>query len=147
MALTLEDRIAVQDLMVRYAYVLDMEGNEDSFLALFTEDATLESPVSGIHTGAEGARQFLKKANARRSQTQIRHIITNFMIDGEGDRATIKAYFIETMTQLQVIYPKSECSTEFLYAGYYDCVARKIGGQWKLQRRIVNVDARPARKT
>jgi hypothetical protein len=143
MPLTVDDRLAVQDLMIRYAYCLDVNCTEEEFVELFTDNAIMESPVSGRHEGAEGVRQFLRKAVARRGKAQIRHIITNFLIDGEADRATLKAYFIETMTPLEILYPKSERNTEFLLAGTYDCTARKINGKWKLERRTVCVDARP----
>ena len=139
MALTLEDRLAVQDLMVRYARGIDVDCTEEEWVDLFTENAVMTSPYSGVHEGVEGVKQFRNRFVPRRGQIQIRHVITNFLIDGEGDRATLKAYFTELKTDLQAAKPK----TELFFAGSYDCVARKIGGKWKLEHRAVNVDALP----
>lgn len=139
MALTLEDRLAVQDLMVRYARGIDVDCTEEEWVDLFTENAVMTSPYSGVHEGVEGVKQFRNKFVSRRGKIQIRHVITNFLVDGEGDRATLKAYFTELKTDLQATKPK----TELFFAGSYDCVARKIGRKWKLEHRTVNVDALP----
>ncbi len=139
MALTLEDRLAVQELMVRYAYGIDTDCTEAGWLDLFTENAVMTSPFSGVHEGFEGVKQFRNKFLPRRGKIQIRHVITNFLVDGEGDRATLKAYFTELKTDLQASKPK----TELFFCGSYDCVARKIDGKWKLERRTVNIDALP----
>jgi hypothetical protein len=142
MALTLEDRIAVQDLLVRYGYAIDVGCTEEEFLDLFTEDAIMLSPLSGVHNGIDGVKKFRNRHVAMWGKIQIRHIITNFVIDGEGDRATLTAYFVEFKTQLELTPPQTERNTEFLYCGTYDCVARKINGKWKLERRTVSVDHR-----
>ena len=143
MPLSLEDRMAVQDLMVRYAYGIDVECSEEEWLDLFTENAVMTSPFSGVHEGVEGVKAFRAKFLPRRGKTQIRHVITNFLIDGDGDRATLKAYFIELKTQLELSPSDPKPKTEFYFAGSYDCIARKINGRWKLERRTVNIDALP----
>jgi len=139
MALELEDRLAVQDLMYRYAYGIDVDCTEQEWLDLFTENAIMTSPYSGVHEGVEGVKQFRNKFVPRRGKIQIRHVITNLLIDGDGDCATIKGYFVELKTDLQATKPK----TELFFAGTYDCLARKIAGKWKLERRAVSVDALP----
>ena len=58
MGLPLEDRIAVQDLLVKYAYAIDVECTEQEFLDLFTEDAVMVSPLSGRHEGIAGVKKF-----------------------------------------------------------------------------------------
>ena len=139
MGLPLEDRIAVQDLLVKYAYAIDVECTEQEFLDLFTEDAVMVSPLSGRHEGIAGVKKFRDRHEITRGKLLIRHIITNFLVDGEGDRATLKAYFFEFKTQLDV--PKGPArKTQFLFSGSYDCLARKVAGKWKLQSRIVSVD-------
>ena len=137
--MTLEDRLAVQDLMVRYAYGIDVGCTEEEWLDLFTDNAVMTSPYSGVHEGVEGVKQFRNKFITRRGKILIRHVITNLLIDGEGDHASIKGYYTELKTDLQAAKPK----TELFFAGSYECIARKIGGKWKLERRAVYVDALP----
>ena len=140
MALTLEDRNSIQDLLIHYAYAIDIGSTEEEFLDLFTEDAIMTSPVSGVHEGVEGVKKFRDRHVATRGKVLIRHFITNFIVDGDGGRATLKAYFFEFKTQLELIPPQTERKTEFLFCGNYDCVAIKAKGKWKLQRRTVYVD-------
>jgi hypothetical protein len=85
MPLSLQDRLAIEDLMARYAYAIDVDCTEEEFLDLFTEDAQMISPYSGVHEGVEGVKLFRSKFVPRRGKLQIRHVITNFLIDGDGD--------------------------------------------------------------
>ncbi len=143
MALTLEDRLAVQDLMVRYAYCIDVDCTEEEWLDLFTEDAVMTSPLGGSHVGVEGFKQFRGKFLARRGKTQIRHVITNMLVDGAGGEATLKAYFMELKTPLERTSSETKPKTIFNFAGSYDCTARKVKGKWKLDRGTVYLDALP----
>ena len=141
MTLTLEDRIALQDLMTKYAYYVDVECSENEFLDLFTEDAIIDSPMAGRYEGVEGVKRFrLERILAKREKIQMRHVITNFLIEGDGNQATIKAYLSNSRTQLEVP-PGVEPKVEFLYTGSYGCTARKIGGKWKLAHRTGYIDA------
>jgi len=142
MPLSQEDRQAVHDLMVRYTFAADIEGPEDDLVALFTEDALMDSPVSGHYTGSDGVRAWFRRLNGVRRNVQLRHYLSNILIDGDGDRATLKAYFVETKMDLEAIAKGAKVVPEFLIAGHYDCVARKSGGRWRFERRTVNVDGR-----
>ena len=42
----IEDRLAIQDLMIAYAHAVDTIGNIDGILDVFTEDAVFD--LSGI---------------------------------------------------------------------------------------------------
>ena len=139
MPLSMEDHQQVQDLMVRYAFAVDIDGTEEEFLKIFTEDALLIGP-KGHHEGVQGIKDFARRIVGRK-EIQLRHFITNCLIDGDGDRATIKAYFVEFLTYKNLIPPKHIRTSEVLYVGTYDCVARKVDKVWRLQERIVNVDA------
>ena len=140
MGFTLEDRQAVKDLLIRYAYALDVECTEDGFLALFTEDAIMEGPFSGNIQGVESLRNLIQKRSARRSKVQVRHFISNFIISGNDHEALMNAYFVSFMTDLFPPAPKPSRTAEVLFVGNYDCVARKVGNDWKLARRTVYVD-------
>jgi 3-phenylpropionate/cinnamic acid dioxygenase small subunit len=141
MALTWEEKLDLQDLMARYAAAIDMdEGTEEEFLDIFTEDAVMESPMSGHNVGTVGLKSFFAKAMENRKQMMMRHYITNYRITGDGDQANIKAYFINLVTYRKPRRPKMPRVTEFLFAGLYDCTAVKSGGTWRIQRRIVRID-------
>jgi hypothetical protein len=140
-ALTLEDREQIKDLLIRYTYAIDMDGSEEDLLAIFTEDAVLLSPISGHHAGVEGVRLFAQKAKARRAEMQTRHYATNFLVEGDGDRATLKAYLVVLMTNRKPHPPHRHRVTEFQFAGHYDCTARKVDGTWRLDSRTVYVDS------
>ena len=88
----------------------------------------------------EGVRLFMRKAQARRLEMQTRHYATNFRIEGDGDRATLKAYLVLLMTYRKPHPPHRHRVTQFQLAGHYDCTARKVNGSWRLERRTVYVD-------
>ena len=136
MAFTLEDRQAVQDLMLRYAEMTDNGGDEAEFLSLFTEDAIFDGPFNGKFSGQEGLLNFVRRCTAKRGKQQGRHVMTNFLITGDDREAKIRCYFTGYRTDLLADKPVSEC----LYTGNYDCAARKVNGAWKLSRRTVYVD-------
>jgi hypothetical protein len=139
--LTPEDRQQIQDLLIRYTYAVDLDGTEEDLVAIFTEDAVLDSPISGHHAGVEGVRLFMRKAQARRLEMQTRHYATNFRIEGDGDRATLRAYMMLLMTNRKPQPPHRHRTTEFQFAGHYECTARKVDGKWRLDRRTVYVDS------
>ena len=143
MPLSFEDRQAVHDLMVRYTYCADIPGPVENLLALFTEDALMDSPVSGHNVGHEGVKAWFRRLNTVRTGMQLRHHMTNILIDGDGDRATLTAYFYETKMDLGKAKEGQKPIAEFHIAGQYDCVAVKQAGRWRLQRRTVYVDGYP----
>ncbi|HVC59154.1 MAG TPA: nuclear transport factor 2 family protein [Acetobacteraceae bacterium] len=53
----LEDRLAINDLFVRYATALDA-GDVETIVGCFAEDGSLESPVVGVYAGHDGIRAF-----------------------------------------------------------------------------------------
>lgn len=145
MAFTLEDRQAVQDLLVRFAYAVDVECTEEEFLDIFTEDAIMDGPFTGYSQGREGLLKFIRGTFGRRSRVQVRHVLTNFLITGDDREAGLKAYFLGFKTEFHPEPPK-EPVTELLYAGHYDCAARKVNGTWKLARRTIRLDTKPEKK-
>ena len=71
MPLSLQNRFAIEGLMARYAYAIDVDCTEEEFLDLFTEDAQMLSPYSGVHEGVEGVKLFRSKFVPRRGKLQI----------------------------------------------------------------------------
>jgi len=141
--LPVSDRVEIQELMARYAWCMDMGSTDEEFLSIFTTDAVLDSPISGHHAGVEGVKQFHAKNGEIRNEVLMRHFISNYVIDGEGDRARLRAYFILVMTPRKPRRPRPVRETEFVFVGGYDCEAVKLDDAWRLKRRTVTVDAHP----
>ena len=124
-----EDRMAIADLFTRYCCALD-DGDVETVVDCFTEDAVLESPVIGFIAGRDAIRAFAERfATQRAGGTQFRHMITNIVTEVEGDRARASAYLLVLITQ--------DGRSRSLPPGRYECEAVKQGGAWRFSRRVV----------
>jgi hypothetical protein len=132
--------LEIQELLIRYAYLIDMQSTpEEEFLSLFTDDAVLVSPYRGRFVGKAGLRRFAHdQANAAwgRGTARLRHVLTNFLVDGREDQAVLKAYLTCYVTQLT---PERR-ATHLLLTGHYECDAERVDGSWKLKSRIEFMD-------
>src|SRR5258706_2036049 len=88
-AMSIEDRLAISELFVRYATALDA-GDVETVVDCFTEGAVLESPVIAVIAGHEAISAFAARFAAQRAGgTQFRHMVTNIAAEilSGGDRA------------------------------------------------------------
>jgi hypothetical protein len=144
MALSIEDKFELQELMSRYAAAIDLDdATEADFLGVFTEDAVLTSPFTGHNVGIAGLKRFWSNTLQLKSEMMIRHYVTNVRIDGAGsdDEARIRAYFIEMGTVRKPRLPKLARKTEFLFSGLYECSAVRTPSGWRLSKRDVFIDS------
>src|SRR5690348_12271517 len=128
---SIEDRLAINDLFVRYTTALD-GGDVETVVDCFTADAALESPVIGVIAGTDAIRAFAGRFAAQRAAgTQFRHLVTNIAaeIDAGGDRARASAYLLVLITR--------DGRSRPLPPGRYECDIVKTGGQWRFSRRVV----------
>ncbi len=85
--LSIEDRLAINDLFVRYTCALDA-GEAETVVACFTEDGALVSPAVGSLAGRDAIRAFAERfARFRQNGSQLRHVISNVIMQVDGDRA------------------------------------------------------------
>jgi hypothetical protein len=160
MPLSAEDRWEIHDLLVRYAYLIDHYGTPESeFLDLFTEDAVIESPIRGHYEGLEGVKAFTSQERQfrwaqpisfdRLKLKQLRHFVGNVLIEGDGNRGTLRAWLLTLITTVKsqegVHHPDvgkgfAHTPTELGATGYYECEVRKVSGKWKLGSRILYLD-------
>jgi hypothetical protein len=127
------------DLLTRYAVAAD-EASEAELSAIFTDTAVIDGPW-GAHVGSDGLKRFsarLMRRSIESPSTQPRHLITNVLIDGDGDTATMRAYYVQFETDRDGPKP---LRSEVRSTGTYECIARKDGGAWRLERRVATVDA------
>lgn len=91
----IEDRIAIQDLMVAYAHAVDTVSDIDAVLDVFTEDAVFDLSGIGLapQLGHEGIRAFF--TNVFANMEHHAHYLTNFALTAfDGDTASMRAYVI-----------------------------------------------------
>ncbi len=129
---SIEDRLAIEDLFVRYAAALD-EGDVEGVVRCFAEGGWLDSPIVGRHQGKARLREFAESiAASKRGGAQFRHAVSNFRIDVSGDRGRARCYLLDFATVA------GKC--ELLSSGEYDCELRRIDGEWLFASRIVRMD-------
>ena len=129
--MSIEDRLAVSDLFVRYTTALD-NGEVETVVDCFTADAVLESPVIGRIAGQDAIRAFAGRFAAQRAAgTQFRHMVTNIAatFDPAGERARATAYLLVMISR--------DGSSRSLPPGRYECDLVKQQGRWRFSRRTV----------
>jgi len=128
----IEDRFGISDLFTRYTCALDA-GDVDTLVDCFTEDGALISPAVGAHSGRPAIRAFAERfARFRANESQLRHVISNLMMQVDGDHARASCYLIVFLTR--------DGESRLLAPGRYDCELRKVGDAWRFQRRVVTHD-------
>ncbi len=89
----LEQRMALQDLMIDYCYAVDKLTDVDELLDLFTDDALLDFSDIGLPKmpGKAEFTRFYRDVFADMSHHT--HYLTNFRVEAyDGDSATVRAY-------------------------------------------------------
>jgi len=125
---SLEDRIAIHDLFIRYCRALD-NGEVETVVACFTQDAVLKSPVVDV-TGHDEIRAFASRFAAQLAAgTQFRHMVTNIDVIADGERATATAYLLVLVTE--------NGAHRTLPPGRYECDLVKEHDVWRFARRTV----------
>jgi ketosteroid isomerase-like protein len=148
-----EDRLQIEQLLMRYAAALNTE-DVDTYLSLFTEDAVFElrravdqPPFLGPFKGRDALRKQwfpdtvgrAPKPGAGRDFGPMRHVTTNYEIAVKGDTATVRAFFIEIVSNGANIPPGSRPPTIHAMGRYEDELVKK-NGQWLFSKRIVITD-------
>lgn len=123
----IEDRLAIEDLMVAYAHAVDSLSDIDGICDVFTEDADFD--LSGINypsvKGHAGIREFFTGVFA--GMAHHAHYLTNFAVTAyAGDSATMRAYVIG-------MGRGKDGSRITVHGRYYFDVVRTSAG-WKARR-------------
>ena len=95
MSAPIEDRLAIEDLLVSYCAAVDTLHDIDAICAVFTEDAVFDLSGIGLPSkqGHAGIREFF--AAVFEANTHHAHYLTNFALTSfDGDRASARAYII-----------------------------------------------------
>ena len=133
-ALTVKDRIAINDLLAEYAWALDT-GDVDALVACFTPDAIVIEEVfeePDHWQGRENIRRFAEHFRNVPNFPGRQHHISQAVVKGDGTRCSVRAFVFVT-----------ECHGEPPYAlrftGYYDDNLVKSRGKWLFKQRIIRL--------
>jgi hypothetical protein len=127
--LSADDRLAIHEVLSRYCHSID-RGRWDEFGELFTDDCRLDlSQVMGLYEGKAGIQTFAE--TIRKIGIFMRHITTNVVIRGDGQRARAESYVIAITG--------SEANANQT-TGFYDDELVKVGGRWRLRSRRLALD-------
>lgn len=130
--LSVEDRIAIQDVVSRYAWALDT-GDVEGFVACFASDGelvwdTFERPEAW--RGPEALRHFAAFLRDQPMSAGRQHHVTNLLIEPASEGARGKAYAAVALRQGD--------GPHLLHVmGWYEDLYRRENGEWRLARRII----------
>jgi uncharacterized protein (TIGR02246 family) len=107
---TYEDRIAVEDVMARYVWAVDSL-DADGYVAVFTEDATIDSNGS-ISKGHEEIRKIVTSLVKRRDDNRAKGLPT--------------ANLYHVISSVRITFPKAD---EAVHQSYWQTVRRDKDGR------------------
>jgi len=119
----LADRLAVQDILVRYAHSCDAR-DMAAYGSCFTEDAVISGFGPGTVHGRQAWVDYVTKALTRFAGTQ--HFVGNQTVQLKGDAATMRTY-----VQATHFLADRPGTTMTLFAIYHDELVRR-GGEWQI---------------
>ena len=143
-----EDRMAIEQLLMRYAAAFNTN-DPDAYVATFTPDGSLElrrhmsePPFLGPFKGRDALRkQWFPENRKPRAPGfgPMRHVTTNYEINVNGDTATVRAFFMEVVSNGANIPPGSKPPTIHAMGRYEDELVKR-NGTWLFSKRIVVTD-------
>ena len=118
----------IVSLTVKYCWALD-ERDWDSLSEVFSSDAYAKYGVTE-HKGIDSIIEKCQKALLPLDFSH--HMVTNHVVELEGDEATCKCYF-----QAQHVRNSAPGGVNFIIAGKYEDELTRINGEWKISSRVL----------
>ncbi|HEX6994941.1 MAG TPA: nuclear transport factor 2 family protein [Gammaproteobacteria bacterium] len=144
-----DDRAAIVDLQARYVMAMDYF-DADGYAAVFAPDGVLDW-ARGIVEGREAIREFMasrtydltrgaaeaKTPDGRDWPSTVRHLITNQVIEVDGDKARALTYWIQFNNNAD------RTKVEWmLFGSWYDEFV-KIDGEWFFSLHRIHNEGNP----
>nr|WP_106210126.1 nuclear transport factor 2 family protein [Kineococcus rhizosphaerae] len=126
-----DDRLQIHETLARLADAVDA-GRFDELDEVFTPDAVYDMSATGlgVFRGRDGIRAAAA-GMARSGRAPLAHFVTNVVVTGTDDGATVRSKGLMLMPDGQTL------------AVGHDDVLRRDRGAWRLSRRTITPVPRP----
>lgn len=131
MASEFEEKEAIRETIARYCHYFD-SGDFDRWLDLFTPDGVFQVDTAARFEGHEELRAFLGTMPLSNGAPDIRHYVTNVIVDLHGTEARAHSYV--------VVAPGTGAFRVIVTGRYDDRLVRTARG-WRFKERRVSFDA------
>ncbi len=127
-----EDRLAIQDLLVDFAYAADALGDGEAIAALFADDATYDLSALGmrVYSGRPAIRDFFRASFAATDRNV--HFIGNIKLRSSDATSAQASAYVHAFSHLK---DGSKIDVRALY----DVDLGKADNGWKFSRMQVSI--------
>ena len=137
MPLTADDRSEIIILAGRYSQSLDLR-DPDAWRACFTDDAVMEMELQQLWITGDALWSLASGVTDADDDRVSRHQPSNFVIDGDGDEATMSSYCTVVSAGSRG-NPFGE-PARITFQGRYEDRLRRVDGAWKIAHRKIITD-------
>jgi ketosteroid isomerase-like protein len=123
----LEDKEAIRDMLVRYAFNADLNRTEN-YLKLWTEDGVFATDVEGklvVSKGKDEIRRILLNPIHQAITNRCQHLQLDYIIQVEGDTATATGY--------QLLTQRWEGGFGIFRCAFRAFSFRRLDGRWLIK--------------
>ena len=137
MPLTADDRSEIIVLAGRYSQSLDLRDPE-GWRSCFTDDAVMEMELQELWITGDALWGLANGVTDADDDRVSRHQPSNFVIDGDGDEATMASY-CTVVSAGSRDNPFGE-PARITFQGRYEDRLRRVDGAWKIAHRKIITD-------
>jgi ketosteroid isomerase-like protein len=127
----IEDRAEIEQLLLNYGRHLDARDFK-AYSQLFARDGVWQGGMGTVR-GPAAIQTFMERAIPGQNTAHNYHLLSNFVIDVQGDTAT-------AWSRWQFVAPGPDGRPVVAQAGRYDDDLVREDGRWKFKRRIAAND-------
>ena len=127
----IEDRAEIEQLLLNYGRHLDARDFK-AYSQLFARDGVWQGGMGTVQ-GPAAIQAFMEKAISGPNTAHNYHLLSNFVIDVQGDTAT-------AWSRWQFVAPGPDGRPVVAQAGRYDDELVREDGRWKFKRRVAAND-------
>jgi uncharacterized protein (TIGR02246 family) len=127
----IEDTAAIERLLLEYGRALDARDFK-AYSLLFAKDGVWSGGMGTVQ-GPAAIQAFMEKAIPGPNAVHNYHLLSNFVIDANGDTAT-------AWSRWQFVVPGPNNTAAVAQSGRYDDTLVREDGRWKFKKRVASND-------